>query len=612
MTDNSEKNPFNKEEPLQTWFEQDKFYQHSNGRDLGKLKVKLNYKPSIFMSLQDSYLKTIQAITKHAILATLVMLIALGGVGASAAQILAPEAYKPSSIIQKTFNPKDFETNKQPDKNPYTALKPDQNNDVTKLDKCDLAIKYPKQIGQTPIKIFNDYNTDPAFASFRIYDGYQFTDQYSNQGSKQDAEKNVKLEGMYVDCVNTDYQKARLIEMGINVESYTQLLSKAQLQQMTGWFITEADISNIRFWDNGYGLISLSFDFRDKSYNMNFIDQIAREEGKKAEAKKDPISLQSITSTGYFERPGIFGNQVQIQFNSLVENEASTDVVDKPNTPSSNTSSSNSTSSTTKTSLELKNEEFAVISGGQMRYKLDASGGFDLKRSKDGKIFAIMSSTLDSQGVKLQSDMKLTLSGNYLSIPTDDTFGGGSGNASFIITSLNSLEIDKNSKISRVLDQCNLQITYSVFANNFSGKLAQINEENLMASLTGFPVNPPVNLEGATFLVMDTTTDPLNRQDGIGLQTDCYQGAVDIDKNISWFNRSPIGSAATLTKPTKADFCKDYNMTATDCGKINNLNKISYDSNWTSCYYNTFTALNKTFVIHNCNFLAKGVGLSFK
>ena len=96
------------------------------------------------------------------------------------------------------------------------------------------------------------------------------------------------------------------------------------------------------------------------------------------------------------------------------------------------------------------------------------------------------------------------------------------------------------------------------------------------------------------------------------LQTDCYEGELDVDKYLEWLNKSPISSTAILTKPTTAEFCKDYNMTSSDCGKINNLRKISYDANYTSCYYNTFTALNKTFVINNCNFSAKGVELSFK
>jgi hypothetical protein len=46
----------------------------------------------------------VNTITKHSIFATLIMLIALGGVGASAAQLIAPEEYKPSKLWQKNFS----------------------------------------------------------------------------------------------------------------------------------------------------------------------------------------------------------------------------------------------------------------------------------------------------------------------------------------------------------------------------------------------------------------------------------------------------------------------------------------------------------------------------
>ena len=56
------------------------------------------------MSFKQSYLNIVNTITQHSVLATLIMLIALGGVGASAAQLIAPDQYKPSKFWKNNFN----------------------------------------------------------------------------------------------------------------------------------------------------------------------------------------------------------------------------------------------------------------------------------------------------------------------------------------------------------------------------------------------------------------------------------------------------------------------------------------------------------------------------
>lgn len=328
MTDR--KNPFKNEQWLaSTLISEDSHVQQLSQKTYQNF-YKNHYSKIKSMTSNNPILNFFNFITKHAFLAGIIAILAFGTIGVSAAEAFAPKEYKPSQIINKTFNPKNFENNKQPEKNPYTSLKSDDKNDVTKLDKCDLAVKYPKKIDEAKIQIFSDPNPDTAYTSFRIYDGYQFTDQYSKQGSKLDADKKVKLEGLSIDCVDSQYQKNKFIETKIYPENYTKLLTKLELQQQTGWFLTEADITNIRFWDNGYGLINLSFDFKDKTYNLSYIDPTARAKAREEQAKVDPQSFQAVVGTGYFDRPGIFGNQVQIQFNSLVTNEANAEVVEKP------------------------------------------------------------------------------------------------------------------------------------------------------------------------------------------------------------------------------------------------------------------------------------------
>jgi len=61
-------------------------------------KTYLNQRP-FFMSLQENYLKTIHFITKNAIVATILMLLALTTVTAAAAELAAPKEYKPSTIL---------------------------------------------------------------------------------------------------------------------------------------------------------------------------------------------------------------------------------------------------------------------------------------------------------------------------------------------------------------------------------------------------------------------------------------------------------------------------------------------------------------------------------
>jgi len=320
------KNPFQNEQ----WLASTLIAQNPDVVKLSKQTYKNFYLKTKKMS--QSKFNFVQFLTKHTFIAGFVVILIFGTVGASAAEAFAPKEFKPSQIINKTFNPKDFESNKQPDKNPFTALKPDEKNDVVISEKCDLAVKYPKKVEDTKIQIYNNLNPDLAYTSFIIYDGYQYTEQYSNENGKLEAEKKVKLDGLYIDCVDSQYQKNKLTESRIYPENYTKPLTKSELQQQTGWFLTEADITNIRFWDNGYGSINLSFDFKGKTYNMNYTDPTARANAKEVQAKRDTISFQTIVNTGYFDRPGVFGNQIQIQFSSLVTNEANQQIIEKPKT----------------------------------------------------------------------------------------------------------------------------------------------------------------------------------------------------------------------------------------------------------------------------------------
>ncbi len=102
-------NPFEQEENLNSWFKEDTFYSNSKNSQLLEFKNYLKLLPSYqnnpIMSFQESYKNFVNTITKHSITATLIMLLALSTVSVAAAQLFAPEEYKPSNVIGLTKKP---------------------------------------------------------------------------------------------------------------------------------------------------------------------------------------------------------------------------------------------------------------------------------------------------------------------------------------------------------------------------------------------------------------------------------------------------------------------------------------------------------------------------
>lgn len=104
--------------------------------------LKPNPPVNIFMSFKENYLKFAHLVTKNAFVATIIMLLALTTVSASAAQLFAPEEYKPSTLIN---NLNKNEKESEPILNKVEPLVADSENEVIVLEKCDLAIKIPKK-----------------------------------------------------------------------------------------------------------------------------------------------------------------------------------------------------------------------------------------------------------------------------------------------------------------------------------------------------------------------------------------------------------------------------------------------------------------------------------
>jgi hypothetical protein len=167
-------NPFNKSENLSPIFERNISYQDAKltARNRFTKYIKQVYpnliKQSNFNLNPFNFMTPIfRAFRAHSISFMIGLLVALSIVGASAAQAFAPDNFKPSNVIQDLFK-----INKQQDKDPYTSLKPDANNDVVKSDGCDLAIKYPKQINNIKVDSFeldSNSNFDRSTQGISLY-----------------------------------------------------------------------------------------------------------------------------------------------------------------------------------------------------------------------------------------------------------------------------------------------------------------------------------------------------------------------------------------------------------------------------------------------------------
>ena len=385
------RNDFEKDEDLIIeLLEADKTFLQERKSDYSSLKKTL--KPNIFMSIKQQYINFAHLIAKNAIVATVITLIALTTVGASATELLAPEEFKPSTQIQNLFA-----SNQQKDTNPYTALKPDENNDVVISDTCDLAIKYPKAMDNNPISIFRGSDVGTSYRSAKDESINYLEDlviditpkEYPTEGDLMTAyvknpeevnqfqeEFSAKYPGkIYIKCfdlkdfktkdpyLKTEEQKFSLGKVEAFADFDTGQIStteqinlkKDDLRNLTGWFLTEADIKGLvelqgKSIQTGASNIpedlsnklsnssqKLRFVFGNKVYEIDFLSPV----GDNSEIK------------------GLFANQVQIQFNSLVKNKANKEIVKISD--SANNNNTQNENSKTRPKESIKNKEFTVI-----------------------------------------------------------------------------------------------------------------------------------------------------------------------------------------------------------------------------------------------------------
>jgi hypothetical protein len=344
-------NPFTNEEELKNWFELDPSYNH-----LMQSKYSQNFKNNsnpFIMSIQN----TITYFTKHAVVASLLLFISLGSIGAVAAELTLPEEYKPSTVVKNLFA-----ANTQPDTDPYTRLVYDGDNDVVSLDRCNLAVKYPKKVGEAnafsssiettkeDMQWLNylgimEISADPIIDSSLLK--YQTTypaniycfDKNGFDKSKYLEQLNVvprlEFSSIYSDLKfvetlnNSPYQERQKYEDEIKANVKTESWTKQQLQEKFGWFITESGITDISVSYNAYQLNRFDDTFEDSIYgkiiDRKFLDQKVEYGAFDVFFTYNDFvyHIEFIQNPPEKDTYSISGKDIQMQFNSLVKNEFS-------------------------------------------------------------------------------------------------------------------------------------------------------------------------------------------------------------------------------------------------------------------------------------------------
>ena len=304
---NAKTNPIDKEETLQAFFENDASYNQVKRNQFQNFKYYFLQKNSNsnlnFMS------RIFKIISTHSTAFIIGLVLAGSAVGASAAQLVAPENLKPSTLFQELFK-----ANKQVDKNPYTALTPDKNNSVAILKDCNLAIKYPTYVNQQQFEI----TTSKTLATALAKDKKVFN--LSNIPSADGVKSNMMIQ-CYSGKLSDDFPTYS------GIGSEPKEISSESLIKETGWFIlAEHKIDKIYQLASNFGYLGdkeIFFTFENLNYHIIY-NSVAKADNQ------NPIKA----------------NQVQLQFSSLVKNISNAEVKVNQELPAANSSSSPSESPT--------------------------------------------------------------------------------------------------------------------------------------------------------------------------------------------------------------------------------------------------------------------------
>jgi hypothetical protein len=305
------KNPFDRED----WFSEVVKSNDSimNSSKQAFLQFQTKYSPQSMTKFQ----KVLTFFTTHTITAVLTASICLGGIATFAAQQVAPEQYKPSTVVNNLFK-----NNKIQQTNPNKPLVSDAQNDVVSYDPCNISIKYPKQIAGEKILAVKpqDYN-QPGDKSIPNYYGVTIMSQKS---FNYDATSNIQ-ENVGFSC-----SKEFIPPADNNLNS---TMTAQELADLTGWFITgEQKLEEIRTENQATAgpFRTVYFKFKDYYYRIDFTTKKIPTNILNSQPEDIKTFWNNATS-----KPGIFGDQIQIQFNNVANNVPNVEVLKFDNVPTS-------------------------------------------------------------------------------------------------------------------------------------------------------------------------------------------------------------------------------------------------------------------------------------
>jgi hypothetical protein len=158
--------------------------------------------------------------------------------GTVAAQAIAPDNLKPSNIV-KSIKEQFYSINKQKDQNPYTAIKPDNENYIVYLRDCDLGLKYPKTVNG------NEFYFNKSLSNR----GNSYNLISKNNDEKISARANFQIDFKCA-ATNSINNTSNIGTINYVLNEYkTQSeikLTNNELRQRTGWFIAN-DVKNIKY-----------------------------------------------------------------------------------------------------------------------------------------------------------------------------------------------------------------------------------------------------------------------------------------------------------------------------------------------------------------------------
>ena len=291
-------NPFQDTDLLTEIIRQDISIKERSKEAYQAFKSKYYRKPKpLTLTFMSRIFKTIST---HSTAFIIGLVLAGSAVGASAAQLAAPENLKPSTIFNELFK-----LNKQVDQNPFTKLIPDDKNDVVLSKPCDLAIKYPKEFNNSFVQIYSRYQPKNPETLKQDYFKGAFKEELTIAGVGDQGS------GLNISCGNLD-------SWNLAGDTNPKSLTSLELATKTGWFVTQSELKNINLYQSSSDAVDPQ-GTKFKSW-FNLI---------RFEYQQTIYSVQWTSATDNLENLPFKLTEIQLQFNSKAPNQSSKELVAK-------------------------------------------------------------------------------------------------------------------------------------------------------------------------------------------------------------------------------------------------------------------------------------------